>query len=251
MLNELRDKIESLEKAVAAMQTAPAGMLPNLNVPRYIAPKTFVIVQTPQPGDAVLIAREAGYSTRPPTPCVSAGSPPVTTCNYAWYGVDFEVSPPLGKQCIDYAGDEHMPADDAHPPTLDTKFHRCHWERMAWVLDLESEGGAEIMMVKIVNSYPLLNRGDQKFLTVQRMKVDEVETSPNFGAWIPDGPTEVAECWPNYVAAHYLPMKGQTPEVIVPMTKTDGTQYVWQKNRMFLGTPLSTIGASDCVVPLR
>lgn len=218
--------------------------------PIHIPPKTIVIVKKPLAADVTLIVREAKYDRSPPKKC--EGTAPNVTCFYEWFGSDFEVYPPLGKEAIDYEGDEFEGvAEDAHPPKLDTVFHRCHREHSAWVLDLQAEGGASIAFVKIVDSVPP-NSPSSKFLTVQPMKVDDVEGSPTFGKWIARMMgTEVAEVWPNYVAGHYLPMRFQTPDLIVPMTKVNGTQYVWQKNRMFLGQPLSSLPQSDCVVPIR
>jgi hypothetical protein len=213
--------------------------------PIWIPPKTVVIVKRPEPADMFLLVREAKYIDLPPMPCTTEGE--TTICYYEWYGVEFEVYPPLGKQAIDYDGDgdEWLPADNDHPPKLDTVFHRAHREHNAWVLQSEAEGGASIEFVKILDSIPV-DMPTAKFLTVQRMKVDEVS-----GLWVADGETEEAETWPNYTAQHYLPMRLQFPDVIVPMTRVNGTQYVWQKNRMFLAEPLSTLAQSDCVVPIR
>jgi hypothetical protein len=257
MIQRMKAEIAALKAAVAALTNVTiegysksvgkggiafvSGSPGSPSIPAGM--RTVVITKKPQPTDATLVVREAKYDDWPPQKC--EGTPRV--CHYEWYGDDFEVWPPLGKEAVSFDGDEW---DGDTDPKLDTKFHRVHREHDVWVIEAAAEGGAEIVMVKIVDSIPV-NAPSSKFLTVQKMKVDEIAGSPTFGQWLPDGVTESAECWPNYVAAHYLPMRFQIPEVIVPMTKTNGTQYVWQKNRIGLGQPLSSLPASDCVVPLR
>jgi hypothetical protein len=113
-------------------------------------PKTVVIVKEPIASDETLTVREAGYTNIPPKGCIASGTPPITTCYYAWYGVDFEVYPPLGKRAVDFDGDEQVPADDAHPPKVDTKFHRIHREREVWVITPSGEASAVIGQFRIV-----------------------------------------------------------------------------------------------------
>jgi hypothetical protein len=226
-------------------------------LPAYIAPKTVVIIQEPVANDSTLLVREAKYTSIPPKKCT--GVDPNVTCFYDWAYPDFEVYPPLGKEAIDYAGDEKtsrlvndVPTDVLNSaleaPELGTVFHRCHREHEVWVLDLQADGGASIVFVRIIDKVGSSDSG--QFLIVQKMKKVEPVAPETIVTWVPDGEPEPAECWPNYTVAHYMPMRFQNPEVIVPMTKVGGTQYVWQKNRMFLAKPVSSLPHSDCVVPI-
>ena len=111
-------------------------------------------------------------------------------------------------------------------------------------------GGSGVVFVKIID-YVGSDPETSEWLIVQKMK--RVKTSaegvsPETYDWVTDGPPEPAECWPNYVAAHYLPMRNQTPTLIVPMSEMNGTHYVWQKHRWLVTAPLSDYPQSDCAI---
>jgi hypothetical protein len=242
-MNRLVDTLENAERRLVEVERRTLDSSEfDRRVPR---PKTVVVIKKPVAGNTTLLVREAKYATIPPTKCT--GVDPNVICSYEWVYPDFEVYPPLGKEAIDYDGDEW---DGNSVPTIDTVFHRCHRENEVWVLDHQAEGGgASVVFVRIIDKASESNNG--QFLIVQKMKKVEPVLPETMVTWVPDGSLEWAECWPNYVAAHYMPMRFQNPEVIVPMTKVGGTQYVWQKHRWFVGQPLSSMAQSDCAVPLR
>jgi hypothetical protein len=142
-MNRLVEVLENAERRLVEVErrTLNAGGFER-SVPRD---KTVVIVKVPADGDKFLTVREAGYATIPPKACT--GDEPNVVCYYAWYGVDFEVYPPLGKEAIDYDGDEW---DGATDPKLDTVFHRCHRENEVWVLDHRAEGAGSVIPIVLV-----------------------------------------------------------------------------------------------------
>jgi hypothetical protein len=154
MLAEMRQEIDSLKKMVAKLNNIKIVGFSRRESARGISfsggepvkgnigrPKTVVIVRAPVAGDASLLVREAKYASWPPKPCTKdTATPPVTTCYYEWYGDPFDIYPPIGRECIDYAGDEW---NGANEPKLDTVFHSCHREHDVWVLDERGGGGGE------------------------------------------------------------------------------------------------------------
>jgi hypothetical protein len=206
--------------------------------------KTVVIVAKPKVTDATLIVREAKYADLPPLPCGKVGEN--TVCHYGWFGDTFQVHPPLGKEAIDYDGDEYVEGSDDAPPKLDTVFHRCHREHEVWVLD-DKGGGAALEPIVILGSTNGLPTG--KFLNVKRAVY---RTSDQ--RWIADPSTEpsatmVVETWHNHTARDYQSFVGLNPPLIAAMTKVGDTTRVLSNGaniRWFLTTATGTYAQSDC-----
>jgi hypothetical protein len=209
--------------------------------PIYIPPRIVAVIAQPQEGHATVLVREAKYSDNLPKPCVTGGEPPTTECYYKWHGDPFAAYPAMGWTPEDYADDAY---GDSALPSIDTKFFTASRTHDYWRLSSPMEAVDTTVFVTILDSLPPSNP-NVKFLRVQRMKHEE-ET----GAWIADGDPEEAECWPEFVAAHYLPMRNLAPQLIVPMLIVGDTQYVIAQHRFALGQPLQNYPQSDCAVPV-
>lgn len=207
--------------------------------PIHIPPKTIVIVKKPLAADVTLIVREAKYDRSPPKKC--EGTAPNVTCFYEWFGSDFEVYPPLGKEAIDYEGDEFEGvAEDAHPPKLDTVFHRCHREHNAWVLDLQAEGGGGGMRPALVVS---------AVAAAATIRVQPVKRSGT--SWTVDGGPIVVPLWGAQKGDDFLTLI-QTGNFntsdFIPLVSIGGEWYAMQYFWMYAKTPNAAIAKGDCAL---
>lgn len=193
-------------------------------------PKTVVIVVKPLATDAMLTVREAKYADLPPSPCTSSGTPPVTICHYTWHGPAFAVWPPLGKEAVDYAGDEYVQGSDDIPPKLDTVFHRCHREHDSWVLDHKGgEGGGGGIVPARVLSFGTTT------INIQRYKWSG-------SAWVTDrGPDDVL-LWGSQIGSDFSTLVGD----MIPLVIVNGEEFALQYFWMYTKTPNTSIQKGDC-----
>lgn len=234
-MNRLVDVLENAEQRLVEVERRT---LSNSDFERNIQrPKTVVIIKKPVDGDSTLRVLEAGYGTIPPTKC--EGENPVV-CNYRWYGVEFEVYPPLGKQAIDYEGDEFLDPSVTNPPKIDSKFHRIHQEREVWVLDLEAEGGGGGIRPAVVT----VATAGALTITVQPMK-------RSGSTWIADGGTIVAPLWGKQTGDDFQTLIGSpTASVfdLIPLVNVGGEWYAMQYFWMYAKTPSTSIAIGDCAL---
>jgi len=201
-------------------------------------PKTVVIVAKPLAGDAVLTVRESRYFNSPPLPCTGEGVEKV--CNYSWYGDPFYVYPPLGKEAVDYAGDEQVPADDTHPPKLDSVFQCCHRENDYWILDdAGAEGGGGFRFSSVPTNRIAPNVGANcvtgaSTIDVQPLKRGTGTTYTNDGAQIS------VRLWGNQKGEDFYTLIGDIIPIVQVGSEWFALQYFW----MYAKTPTGTKG--DC-----
>lgn len=207
-------------------------------------PITVVIVVAPVAGDATLIVREAKYADLLPAPCTRDNSnPPIVTCNYTWEGLPFQVYLPLGKEAVDYAGDEQVPADDTHPPKLDSVFHRCHRENDVWVMDdIGGEGGGGFRFASVPTNR-IAHEGippgpncvtGASTIDVQPLKRGTGTTYTNDGAQIS------VRLWGNQRGEDFYTLIGDIIPIVQVGSEWFALQYFW----MYAKTPTGTKG--DC-----
>lgn len=241
--------------------------------------KTIVIVRKPVDGDKTLLVREARYVNLPPKPCTGDGE--TATCFYEWYGTDFEVYPPMGKKCIDFDGDENTAAITV-PPKLTTKFHRCHREHDAWVLNPPPGAGGGETDICLVHA-PISVNGlwvGFDFIRVVHVKPDplypgaghpipyisaESQTPIPNPAWTPTNglpPTlpalgySIVRCWPgtnDLLWQYYKSTTGTAPNftpttnAVYLTTKTiNGTEYIAPEVAIDTSLPDPALPAGDC-----
>jgi hypothetical protein len=230
--------------------------------PYYTPPKTVVIVAKPRETTDYLLVRGVRYADDVPRRCTKDGTPVVTTCYYEWDGDPFEAYPPLGKEAIDYDGDEFTKqlVDDPltkviesgpAPPEIDTVFHRCHRENEVWVMDHQAEGGGggETTFAVVRATYATGTPDERKVL-VQKVIFTNAGTI-EFGSQA----TTAAWVWPglfseNYAAFVWQGAAIQPQTVIVAVTKVNGASYVeqWSGLRYRLLKRSRSVRVTDCVL---
>jgi hypothetical protein len=211
-------------------------------LPAYIAPKTVVIIKKPVATGSTLLVREAKYTSIPPKKCT--GVDPNVTCFYDWVYPDFEVYPPLGKEAIDYAGDEwtkqivdnpltKVIESGLAPPEITTVFHRCHREHEVWVLDLQADGGGGGIRPARVTA---------AVTAASTIKVQPYKRSGI--AWATDGAEKNVFLWGDQTGSDFATLIGD----MIPLIVLDGEEYALQYFWMFTKTPSGGITRGDCAL---
>ena len=213
----------------------------------YAPPKTVVITVKPETGHAELTVREAKYINLPPKPCTDPVAPATErTCYYEWYGIDFNVSPPMGTEAVDFAGDEYTGAD---PPKLSTVFHRVHREHEVWVIEKAGGGGSSVSFAIVREVH---DQGDD----TRKIKVEEVKmtmtVSGDIEVGIIDGEKYVW-AWPGLLGIHYAAFKwagGVLPGMpILAVVTSGGASYLQQFSglRYRLRARPRNVRQTDCI----
>jgi hypothetical protein len=208
-------------------------------LPAYIAPKTIVIIKNPVATESTLLVREAKYTNIPPQKCTGADP---NVCYYEWVYPDFEVYPPLGKEAIDYDGDEwttQIPDNPLTkvvegglaPPTIDTVFHRCHREHEVWVLDLQAGGGGGGIR-------------PARVLSVGTSTVNVQPYKRSGTAWVTDGASKNVFLWGDQTGSDFTTLIGD----MIPLIVLGGEEYALQYFWMFTKTPSAGITRGDCAL---
>lgn len=211
----------------------------------WVRHRTVVITKRPENQDRTLTAREAGYSDVPARPCEGIGIE--KECYYRWFGIDFQVYTPLGKDITAYEGDEQVPADDLHPPRFDSVFHRCHREREAWVMDSDIE---EVAFVIVRAVWPATSP------TPRIVRVQQVHRiSQTIDEFEPTGSEYDIYAWPGLVSEDFEVFRWTGATItrrthILKAYSIGGCWYLEQLFRYQARRRPTNVRITDCRTPM-
>lgn len=201
--------------------------------PRYVVPRTVVIVRKPTVDHDFLLVREAVYASDIPKKC--EGTDPNKVCYYEWKGPDFEVYPPLGMECIDYDGDEFT----GDTPKHDTVFHRCTYQHDYWMLENapKSTGGGGIVPARVLAT-PATGATTISVQPVKRSTAVPQPTDP----WVNDGVSVTVPLWSRQKGEDFQTLVGD----VIPLVVIAGERYAMQYLWFYTKTPNPAIPKGDC-----